>query len=225
MQNVRRMGDEYLVIPLLRSTRMRCSKTVNLISALLGLALGITVSVPVILKTEPLPEVKAPAVYPIPYETQTLRHDLPDVISRIPVISIDIKQLAKEQQSAPAITPTDELTLFAKCVEAEASGEGLEGKRLVADVILNRVASPLFPGKTITDVILQHNAATNVWQFSVAGNGMLERAAPSEETWQAIQMEMQDISCPGILYFTSEGYSPYGTPWQKVGNHYFSTAK
>ena len=95
----------------------------------------------------------------------------------------------------------------------------------MADVILNRVASPLFPGKTITDVILQHNAATNVWQFSVAGNGMLERAVPSEETWQAIQMEMQDISCPGILYFTSEGYSPYGTPWQKVGKHYFSTAK
>lgn len=154
MQNIRRISDEYLIIPLLRRTRMHCSKTVNLISALLGLALGIIISVPVILKPEPLPKVKVPAVYPIPYETQALQYDLPDVISRIPVIDISIKQLAKSQRTEPAVTPADELTLFAKCVEAEASGESLEGKRLVTDVILNRVESPLFPGKTITDVIL-----------------------------------------------------------------------
>ena len=48
----------------------------------------------------------------------------------------------------------DSLELLALCVEAEAGDQGLYGKKLVADVVLNRVDSPDFPDN-ITDVILQ----------------------------------------------------------------------
>ena len=39
----------------------------------------------------------------------------------------------------------DELELMAICVEAEAGNQSLTGKRMVADVILNRVDNPDFP--------------------------------------------------------------------------------
>jgi spore germination cell wall hydrolase CwlJ-like protein len=48
----------------------------------------------------------------------------------------------------------DTLDLLALCVEAEAGDQDLYGKRLVVDVVLNRVDSPDFPD-TIAEVITQ----------------------------------------------------------------------
>lgn len=118
------------------------------------------------------------------------------------------------------ISPEDELLetleLMAACMEAEAGNQGYEGKRLVAAVILNRVDHPDFPD-TIRDVIKQKYAFTSYW------NGAVERAEPTEETWNAMEDEIRDRSNTEILFFTSEGYSRYGTPWKKIGDHYFST--
>ena len=110
----------------------------------------------------------------------------------------------------------DSLELLAICVEAEAGNQGLEGKRMVADVILNRVDDVDWPDD-IVGVISQPYHFTSYW------DGSMERAVPSEETFEAVRMELQERSWPGLYYFTSDGYSKYGTPWQQVGNHYFST--
>ena len=48
----------------------------------------------------------------------------------------------------------DSLELLALCVEAEAGNQALEGKRLVAAVVLNRVEDPDWPDD-ITAVITQ----------------------------------------------------------------------
>ena len=109
-----------------------------------------------------------------------------------------------------------DLDLIAACVEAEAGNQGLTGKRLVADVILNRVDAEGFPN-TVEGVISQPRHFASYW------NGAMDRAEPSEETFQAVRMEMEERSYPGLLYFDSEGYLPFGTPWKKVGDHYFST--
>ncbi|MBQ9990578.1 MAG: cell wall hydrolase [Lachnospiraceae bacterium] len=108
------------------------------------------------------------------------------------------------------------MDMLARCVEAEAGNQGLEGKRLVVDVILNRTKDPDFPD-TIQEVI------TQPYHFSVYWNGAMDRAEVSEETWQAIRMELNEISYPGVLYFTNEDYLEYGTPWKQVGDHYFNT--
>ena len=108
------------------------------------------------------------------------------------------------------------LELMAKVVEAEAGNQGLLGKRLVVDVILNRLRDEEFPD-TIVDVIYEENA------FAVIGNGMYEQVEISGETWKAIEMEMKEVSYPGLFYFCSKGFHEYGTPWEKVGDHYFST--
>lgn len=110
----------------------------------------------------------------------------------------------------------DSLELLAICVEAEAGNQSLDGKRMVVDVILNRVDSPDWPDN-ITDVITQPYA------FSSYRDGGMEAVwEPSEETFQAVRMELESRSWPELCYFTSDGWPEYGTPWKKVGDHYFS---
>ena len=111
----------------------------------------------------------------------------------------------------------DSLELLAICVQAEAGNQPLAGRRMVVDVILNRVDDPDFPD-TIEGVITQR------YQFSSYWDGGMDRVRePDELTIRAVQMELERRSYPGLFYFTAEGYSRYGTPWQKVGDHYFST--
>lgn len=116
----------------------------------------------------------------------------------------------------PEETYYNSVELMAKVVEAEAGNQGLLGKRLVADVILNRVRDEDFPD-TIVDVIFQENA------FTVISNGMYEQVEISEETWTAVWMELQKVTYTEVLYFCSTGFHEYGTPWKKVEDHYFNT--
>lgn len=111
---------------------------------------------------------------------------------------------------------SEELELLARCVEAEAGGEGSLGMRLVADVILNRVDNAGFPD-TVTEVITQPYHFASYW------DGGMEAHAPSEAAFAAVKAELEIRSYPGLLYFGEDGYSRYGTPWKKVGRHYFST--
>lgn len=118
------------------------------------------------------------------------------------------------------ISPEDDyynsMELMAKVVEAEAGNQNLLGKRMVVDVILNRVKDEEFPD-TIVDVIFQKNA------FTVIDNGMYEQVEVSEETWTAVWMELKEISYPQLFYFCSTGFHEYGKSWNKIGDHYFNT--
>ena len=110
------------------------------------------------------------------------------------------------------------LEFLGKCVEAEAGNQDLLGKRMVVDVILNRMndSSGEWPD-TIVDVI------TQPYQFSSYWDGSMDCVKEiSEETWEAIYMELEEITYTDIYYFTSEGFHKYGTPWKKVGDHYFN---
>lgn len=111
----------------------------------------------------------------------------------------------------------DSLELLTVCVEAEAGNQDLTGKRMVVDVILNRVDAPEWPD-TIEEVIIEPYAFSSYWD-----GGMDRVWAPSEETFEAVRMELEKRSWPELYYFTSSGYSRYGTSWRKVGDHYFST--
>lgn len=110
----------------------------------------------------------------------------------------------------------DSLELIAICVQAEAGNQPLIGRRMVADVILNRVDDPDWPD-TIEGVITQKNQFTSYW------DGGMERVyEPDELTIKAVQMELKKRSWQRLYYFRTGRYSSYGTPWKKVGDHYFS---
>ena len=108
----------------------------------------------------------------------------------------------------------DSLEILAGCVEAEAGNQDLLGKRLVADVILNRVDSDRFPD-TIEGVITQKYHFTTFW------DGTMARIVPSDETFQAIQMELEQRTDSEILFFTAGDYNTFCVPAYRHGDHYF----
>ncbi|MBQ0057328.1 MAG: cell wall hydrolase [Bacteroidales bacterium] len=136
----------------------------------------------------------------------------------------DDLQVAKEGE-ARELTSRDieemdywgELELLALVVEAEAGNQDLTGKRLVVDVVLNRVDCPLFPN-TITEVLEQENQFTTMW------NGAVEKAAwnMQDSDYAAVMLEVtgQRLDTE-IMYFTAGGYNESCTPAYIHGDHYF----
>lgn len=113
-------------------------------------------------------------------------------------------------------TEMDELELLACLVESEAGNQSELGKRLVVDVVLNRIDSPDF-ANNITDVIMQVN------QFAVVSNGTINSVVPTQETWEAVYKELNSRIDSEILYFQTDDYSQYGQAAFRVDDHYFST--
>jgi N-acetylmuramoyl-L-alanine amidase len=112
-----------------------------------------------------------------------------------------------------------ELELLANLVEAESGNQDLKGKRLVADVVLNRVESDRFPN-TITEVIYQD------YQFSTVLDGALERASwhISDESFEAVRLEAlesEERLDEDILFFTYGEYNKHCEPAYQYGSHYF----
>lgn len=92
-----------------------------------------------------------------------------------------------------------------RIVEAEASGEDEMGKLLVANVVLNRVASEDFPD-TVTEVIFQRD--NGVTQFSPVANGRFYTVEISEETISAVDRALAGEDCSqGALYFAARKYA------------------
>lgn len=109
-----------------------------------------------------------------------------------------------------------EMELLSQIVQAEAGNQDLTGKRLVADVILNRVDSPLYPN-SIEEVIFQEG------QFQPVSNGTFWNAAwdISDESFQAAWMEMNGPRLDNqILYFAT--WQANGVGHWKHGGHWFS---
>lgn len=178
--------------------------TENLISGALGVAIGL-----------PL------AIYGANHRTP------PDIVQVEPVIYEEIATYNEEAEVIPEVyimteediaeeAYYDDLELLAMLVHAEAGNQDMIGRRLVAEVVLNRVDSDDFPD-TIHEVIYQPN------QFSPVGNGALDRAIPTEEDYEAVRLAIEYRLDRAILYFTGGGYGKYGTPAYQHGDHYFCT--
>jgi len=95
---------------------------------------------------------------------------------------------------------TDYRTLC-RIVEAEASGEDIIGKIMVANVVLNRVEDESFPD-SVYEVVYARG------QFSPVSNGRINRVKVSEETEEAVTraLEGEDHS-NGALYFAARKHA------------------
>lgn len=108
-----------------------------------------------------------------------------------------------------------EMELIAQLVMAEAGNQDLTGKRLVVDVVLNRVDSDEFPD-TVEEVIFQKN------QFSVIDNGTFDDAGwtITDECYEAVKLEYEERLNYDILYFSREP-SKYASNHFKYQDHWF----
>ncbi|MBR6790680.1 MAG: cell wall hydrolase [Oscillospiraceae bacterium] len=94
-------------------------------------------------------------------------------------------------------------------VQQEVRGASVEHKRVIAQVIVNRVKDPAFPD-TVTDVLTQKN------QFSSIGNWYDRKFEPDRDTITAVRQvltgEYADIH--GALYFYAPRWaSPSAAAW------------
>lgn len=94
---------------------------------------------------------------------------------------------------------TDELEVLQRIVEAEATGEDIYGKILVANVVINRVNDEQFPD-TISEVVFQKSGGS--YQFSPTRDGRYWSVNISKSTIEAVSRALsgEDYS-QGALYF------------------------
>ena len=110
------------------------------------------------------------------------------------------KEKSEDSKNAIELTK-DEREILERIVEAEATGEDIKGKILVANVILNRVKDKNFPD-TIKGVVFQKEG--NTYQFSPIKDKRYWNVKISEDTITAVDRVMQgeDYS-KGALYFSA----------------------
>ena len=84
-------------------------------------------------------------------------------------------------------------------VEAEAGTEDIEGRIMVANVIMNRVKYSEFPDN-VTDVIWEYN--NGVAQFSPVEDGRISEVTVSKETKEAVKQVLEGVDySKGALFF------------------------
>lgn len=135
----------------------------------------------------------------------------------ITVVENEVETVAEPAVEESRFTE-EEIFLIAWCMVGEAEGEPEEGKRLVIDVILNRIDSPRFDD-TVYDVIYAPG------QFEAMHNGRAERCKDkvTEEMLQLVREEVANRTNSKVLYFRMNHYHKWGTPEIQVGCHYFSS--
>ncbi len=106
------------------------------------------------------------------------------------------------EKTEVTIYTEEDYTALVKIVEAEATGEDIIGKIMVANVVLNRVESGQFPD-TIHDVIYErYNGRA---QFSPVDDGRLESVPLTESTYEAVEraLDGEDYS-NGATFFVAK---------------------
>lgn len=179
---------------------MKTWKTV--IAVLIGIMIGLPLS---IYADETRPEQQDLMERPAPVIQEADIEELRQLNAQ-PDIRI---QMTGPDRSDPQVD------LLARLVYWEAGNQDATGKRLVADVVLNRVndQSDTFPDN-IVDVIYQDG------QFSVTP--LLYTEEPTEDCYEIVIEELTDQLDWEVKWFDCAGYLPFGTPAYQYGGHYFS---
>ena len=145
---------------------------------------------------------------------------------------------ADESEPAPTVVEAEEqkntieleyneYNVLLRIVEAEAGGEDITGKMLVANVIMNRIQSGRFPD-TVTEVVYQKNSNGKA-QFSPTVNGRIDSVKVSQQTLNAVERVLDgEDSSNGALYFRSvhSNGTWHDSALRRVvehGNHIFYT--
>jgi N-acetylmuramoyl-L-alanine amidase len=135
-------------------------------------------------------------------------------------------QTVSVARGSGAIKPAGEfydktdLLWMSRIIQAEAGGESLIGKIAVGGVVMNRIASPIFPD-TVYDVVFDRHYGV---QFTPAYSGAIYNT-PSEESVIAAKIALDGGNTAGdSLYFASTTHCWAGRsrPFaMTIGHHYF----
>jgi N-acetylmuramoyl-L-alanine amidase len=111
------------------------------------------------------------------------------------------KHLAVIKKKCGITVSSKGIAILERIVEAEAGDQGHRGKRLVANVIINRVKSSKFPS-TIKGVVFAPR------QFSPVTDGAYARAVVTKDTKKAVDEALHGVDySKGALYFMDRKYA------------------
>lgn len=117
--------------------------------------------------------------------------------------------LAIYRKSLPSVPPK-ELKCLAEAVYFEARGEPETGQRAVAQVVLNRAASGIYPS-SICGVVYQNQNRRNACQFSFACDGKPE-AKNETAAWRKAQAVAREVAAGEV-----------DTPVLRTATHYHAS--
>lgn len=127
--------------------------------------------------------------------------------------SVKSKNIKKEKKKNKIILSKKDKSVLLRIVEAEATGEDIKGKMLVANVILNRVnKKDEFPNN-VTAVVFEKTG--NKYQFSPIGDGRYWDVSISKDTKKAVERVLNgEDESKGALYFMARKYAnPKNVAW------------
>lgn len=102
----------------------------------------------------------------------------------------------------PKLMSDSDYDTLLRIVEAEAGGEDIKGRVLVANVIMNRVNSDEFPD-TVTDVVWEYDCG--VPQFSPTYDGRINEVTVTDETREAVKQALEGADySQGALFFVQK---------------------
>lgn len=141
-------------------------------------------------------------------------------VNALSIKNID-RQLTTAEMAEQCNMTEEEFILISSVVEAESDrSEHLEGRILIAETILNRVADSRFPS-TIEGVLCQPG------QFSTVrgGQSVTNRTEYSDEAVMIAVQEIEQGIAPEVMFFNCRNFF-YGYPqYECVGGNYFSLAQ
>ena len=116
--------------------------------------------------------------------------------------------------SGSQVYQSDVVYWLSRIINAESGNQPLEGKIAVGNVVLNRVASSIFPD-TVYEVIFQRN------QFTPVRNGSIYKT-PNAESVIAAKLCLEGVNTAGnSLYFVNPRVSP--NSWASRNRPYVAT--
>lgn len=137
--------------------------------------------------------------------------------------TVELTSTKKQLVSGASYYNSNDLYWLSRIISAEASGEPLLGKIAVGNVVLNRVASRMYPN-TIYGVIFDRKNGT---QFSPVATGSIYKA-PTAESVIAAKICLEGYSLDrGVLFFmnpriATNNWIAQNRPFAfRIGNHYF----
>ena len=133
-------------------------------------------------------------------ENEAFTEDEGKAISSFSASKVATEDLTKSNSSKDSMSITkDEIKMLEQIVEAEATGEDIIGKILVANVIFNRMAEEEFPDN-VEDVIFQK--VGDDYQFSPISDKRFWRVEITKETKEAVKRAINgEDHSEGALYF------------------------
>jgi spore germination cell wall hydrolase CwlJ-like protein len=104
---------------------------------------------------------------------------------------------------------SEEVTLIAKLVIGEAEGESFEGKKMVAETILNRLVKGGF-GTSVKGIIEFPG------QYDARWNASLWAREPKEEDLKAVREAIDNPSLPiDVVFYVNTKHLPRGNGWRE----------